>query len=61
MSTRRLAAVPAAANSPLKKGTGSEPPGENPAKNGGREVPVPFFNGLLNVLGAKIISSPASA
>jgi mannose-6-phosphate isomerase-like protein (cupin superfamily) len=27
----------------LKKGTGSEPPGENPAKNGGREVPVPFF------------------
>jgi hypothetical protein len=33
--------------SPLKKGTGSEPKGEKPVKNNGREVPVSlFFNGL---------------
>ncbi len=30
-------------SSPLKKGTGSEPTSENPAKNDGREVPVPLF------------------
>ena len=28
-----------------KKGTGSEPTSENPAKDAGREVPVPFFRG----------------
>jgi 23S rRNA pseudouridine1911/1915/1917 synthase len=32
---------------PLKKGTGSELTGEKPARNDSREVPVPFFNGLL--------------
>ena len=31
------------AGSPLKKGTGSELTSENPAKNTGREVPVPLF------------------
>ena len=35
-------------SSPLKKGTGSELASENPAENDGREVPVPFFNGLLS-------------
>jgi hypothetical protein len=31
----------------LKKGTGSEPAIVSAAKNGGREVPVPFFNRQL--------------
>jgi hypothetical protein len=32
----------------LKKGTGSELKGEIPAKDGGREVPVPLFQRGLN-------------
>ena len=37
--------------SPLKKGTGSEPTSENPAKNDEREVPVPLFQWGLTATG----------
>ena len=36
----------AATSSPLKKGTGFEPRSEKTCEDNGREVPVPFFNGL---------------
>lgn len=41
------AAWPRRAGSPLINGTGSEPSGVNTGRTGAREVPVPFFNGLL--------------